>query len=460
MEFMGGGDLLNLLIEKDLFEEDFARFYVAEMILAVHEAHRLGYIHRDIKPDNFLFTAEGHLKLAVSKLSGVADGHIQSALTDDIVCFQIVQDFGLCQSFHWAHDGAYYDQQRRNLLLKHGIDLEDGKRSSQAGGATSKDPSSSQRQGELPALGKKELKEVMSDRQPDGTPLTHVFTFREQNRRKIAHSVVGTNNYMAPEVLRGLGYDQACDWWSLGVIVFEMLYGYPAFISKSRGLTRQKIVNWKQTLKFPNKPKVSKEARDFIAGLLCDKEDRLGSVSSASVSRPNSLLQNSRRHSGFGPPVAGSSAGGGGLRDGVEELMAHPWFRGIDFAAIPTQKAPFKPALAHPADTKHFDENVGDEPLAAPGAVAGAAVTAQQSKDPMLRDADQGEKILDMRKQLAFVGYTFKRPPGFDPRVLKEQLQEAASSSMDGGDKVEEDGTADNVRPSRLGGSRMRAMSM
>jgi protein-serine/threonine kinase len=55
MEFMGGGDLLNLLIERDVFSEDFARFYFAEMVLAVQEAHRLGYIHRDIKPDNFLF---------------------------------------------------------------------------------------------------------------------------------------------------------------------------------------------------------------------------------------------------------------------------------------------------------------------------------------------------------------------------------------------------------------------
>ncbi len=98
MEFMGGGDLLNLLIEKDIFEEDFARFYVAAMILAIHEAHSFGYIHRDIKPDNFLYTSEGHIKLA---------------------------DFGLCQSFHWAHDGAYYDQQRKNLLKKHGIDLDD-----------------------------------------------------------------------------------------------------------------------------------------------------------------------------------------------------------------------------------------------------------------------------------------------------------------------------------------------
>lgn len=49
MEYMGGGDLLNLLIERDTFEEDFAKFYVAEMVLAIQEAHKLGYIHRDIK---------------------------------------------------------------------------------------------------------------------------------------------------------------------------------------------------------------------------------------------------------------------------------------------------------------------------------------------------------------------------------------------------------------------------
>lgn len=49
MEYMSGGDLLNLLIEKDIFEEDFAKFYVAEMVLCIEEAHKLGYIHRDIK---------------------------------------------------------------------------------------------------------------------------------------------------------------------------------------------------------------------------------------------------------------------------------------------------------------------------------------------------------------------------------------------------------------------------
>jgi hypothetical protein len=49
MEYMPGGDLLNLLIEKDLFEEDFARFYIAQMTLCIEEAHKMGYIHRDIK---------------------------------------------------------------------------------------------------------------------------------------------------------------------------------------------------------------------------------------------------------------------------------------------------------------------------------------------------------------------------------------------------------------------------
>ena len=82
LEYMGGGDLLNLLIEKDIFEEDFARFYVAEMVLAIESCHKHGFIHRDIKPDvspeirlisfldpkpvpkNFLFDPQGHVKLS------------------------------------------------------------------------------------------------------------------------------------------------------------------------------------------------------------------------------------------------------------------------------------------------------------------------------------------------------------------------------------------------------------
>ncbi|KAN0061854.1 hypothetical protein ACQY0O_005847 [Thecaphora frezii] len=422
MEFMGGGDLLNLLIEKDIFEEDFARFYVAEMILAIHEAHSLGYIHRDIKPDNFLYSSDGHIRLA---------------------------DFGLCQSFHWAHDGAYYDQQRKNLLKKHGIDLEDShaaagvRRRANAGGNV--------RAGA--GLDEKELNDVMSDRNPDGTPMTHVLTWREKNKKKIAYSVVGTNNYMAPEVLRGLGYDQACDWWSLGVIVFEMLFGYPPFVSKSRHLTRQKILNWRQTLRFPPKPKVSREAEDFIKRLICEREDRLGSTSSASVSRPNSVLQSARR-SGFaaGPGGAGASASTG-LQDGVDELMSHPWFRGIDWKGLHQAKAPYRPALSHAADTKHFEDDIEDEPLPAPGAAENP--NADQPRDPMLRDKEQGQKLLEMRKQLAFVGYTFKSPKAFDPRT-----QLADERNIIAAEQAAAEAARGRPREPTEGGSRIRSMSM
>ena len=48
---MGGGDPLNLLIERDIFEENFTKFYAAEMVLAIKQCHKQGFIHRDIKPD-------------------------------------------------------------------------------------------------------------------------------------------------------------------------------------------------------------------------------------------------------------------------------------------------------------------------------------------------------------------------------------------------------------------------
>jgi serine/threonine kinase 38 len=63
MEFLPGGDLMNLLMEKDVFTEEQAKFYMAEMVLAVESVHKLNYIHRDLKPDNVLIDSDGHIKL-------------------------------------------------------------------------------------------------------------------------------------------------------------------------------------------------------------------------------------------------------------------------------------------------------------------------------------------------------------------------------------------------------------
>ncbi|BGP02329.1 hypothetical protein NBRC10513v2_005977 [Rhodotorula toruloides] len=360
MGYYAGGDLLSLLIERDTFPEAMARFYMAEMVLAVQETHQvLGAIHRDIKPDNWLIDAQGHLAIS---------------------------DFGLATDFHWAHDGAYFEQQRRELLYKHGIDLEDGGgRDDVARRRVSLDPPRTTNEEESPGS---------------------VFTWRDMQRRRLAFSVVGTNNYMAIEVVRGQGYDARADWWSLGVILYEMLYGFPPFVSKSRQETRAKIHNWRQALRFPSKPQVSREAQDLVRRLICEPEDRLGSRSTSA--RPNSILQNQR--SGF---LGDSHLG----KDGAEDIKAHPWFRGLDFSTLHLQTPPFRPQLSSPTDTKYFDDDIPPEPLPAPE-IAPGVPAPDSTRDPLLKHPVEGPRLLEVRKELAFAGWTYKKPNRqvFDPR--------------------------------------------
>lgn len=64
MEYVPGGDLMTLLMKKDILPENEAKFYIAETILAVQSVHKMNYIHRDLKPDNILIDKEGHIKLS------------------------------------------------------------------------------------------------------------------------------------------------------------------------------------------------------------------------------------------------------------------------------------------------------------------------------------------------------------------------------------------------------------
>jgi len=181
--------------------------------------------------------------------------------------------------------------------------------------------------------------------------------------------------------------------------MFECLYGFPPFVSNSRHVTRQKILNWKQSLRFPSRPQVSHEGVNLMQQLLCEPEDRLGSQSSASVSRPNSMVMQARRSSFI--PQHGSAVG----NDGADLIKAHPFFFGIDWLNIHRYPAPYHPELINPEDTRHFDSDIPAEPLApANGAPADA------TRDPMLRDKIHGAEILDSRKALAFAGFTHKSP--------------------------------------------------
>lgn len=219
MEFLPGGDLMTMLIKYDTFSEDVTRFYMAECVLALEAVHKLGFIHRDIKPDNILIDKDGHVKLS---------------------------DFGLSTGFHKQHDSAYY----QSLL--------DGD-SATSGAAAAPNRNSV-------AISSINLTVSSKDQ---------IATWKA-NRRKLAFSTVGTPDYIAPEIFLQQGYNKECDWWSLGAIMFECLVGYPPFCSPSAHETYRKIIDWRHELYFPDDVHLSRESEDLIRRLITSADHRLG----------------------------------------------------------------------------------------------------------------------------------------------------------------------------------------
>jgi serine/threonine kinase 38 len=243
MEYLPGGDLMNLLIEKDILTEKEAKFYISELILAVESIHNLDCIHRDIKPDNILIDKNGHIKLS---------------------------DFGLAKISDKLYEKE--DEKYKNFL-----------------------------------------KNKSNDK---NTKMTHNKNF----------SCVGTAYYVAPEVLKKSGYDKDIDWWSVGIILYEMLVGYAPFCSKETTEVCYKVLNWKNYLKIPKKIKLSEEVKDLIFKMIKNSDDRLG-------------------------------------KNGAEEIKKHPFFKDVDWDNIRNSKAPFIPELKNEYDTKYFEKFEVKEPF-------------------------------------------------------------------------------------------------
>jgi serine/threonine kinase 38 len=90
----------------------------------------------------------------------------------------------------------------------------------------------------------------------------------KKKNRMLAYSTVGTPDYIAPEVFGKNGYGPEVDWWSVGVILFEMMVGYPPFFSENPSDTCQKIIQWKKHFSIPIESNLSLEADNLIRKLV------------------------------------------------------------------------------------------------------------------------------------------------------------------------------------------------
>ncbi|KAF1390946.1 hypothetical protein PFLUV_G00063380 [Perca fluviatilis] len=295
MEFLPGGDMMTLLMKKDTLTEEATQFYIAETVLAIDSIHQLGFIHRDIKPDNLLLDSRGHVKLS---------------------------DFGLCTGLKRAHRTEFYKN------LNHSL------------------PSD---------LSKQTFQNMNSKRKAE--------TWK-RNRRQLAFSTVGTPDYIAPEVFMQNGYNKLCDWWSLGVIMYEMLIGYPPFCSETPQETYRKVMNWRETLTFPPEVPISEKAKDLILRFCCEEEHRIGAA-------------------------------------GVEEIKSNPFFEGVDYDHIRERPAAIPIEIKSIDDTSNFDEFPDSDILTPTGTVA-----------PVSNQTEADLK----NKDWVFINYTYKRFEGLTAR--------------------------------------------
>lgn len=243
MDYMPGGDLVNLMSNFDV-PEKWAKFYCAEIVLAVDSIHKMGFVHRDVKPDNMLLDKHGHVRLA---------------------------DFGTCMRMD-----------SKNLVW--------------------------------------------------------------------CDTAVGTPDYISPEVLESQSsasnlrkpYTNLCDWWSVGVVLYEMIIGDTPFYADSLIGTYGKIMDHKNSLQFDPEATISKDAKNLIRSFLTDQSERLG-------------------------------------KNGVEEIKEHPFFKNENwtFDNIHLSVPPVIPDLKSDDDTSNFEDiedndgNLEDNSFPVPKAFAG-----------------------------------------------------------------------------------------
>ncbi|KAI3950562.1 hypothetical protein MKW92_032551 [Papaver armeniacum] len=261
MEYCPGGDL-HILRQRQpcrSFSEPVARFYLAEVLLALEYLHMLGVVYRDLKPENILVREDGHIMLSdfdLSLRSAVSPKLLKStsaikeptkASSRPCMAFSCMDPF--CPRPSWVQVPCFSPK------VKSSTD--------------------------------KTQLNLTPDPADFGNGLPQLVAEPTSAR---SNSFVGTLEYLAPEIIKAEGHGNAVDWWGFGIFMYELLFGKTPFKGTGDEETLANVVS--QSLEFPETPSISCHARDLIAGLLIkDPDNRLGSTKGATEIRHHRFFE-------------------------------------------------------------------------------------------------------------------------------------------------------------------------